>query len=300
MKSAFVRPTSKNGKRYDNKLREYEKIGGLCQAPRFRSGSRTVFEFLTKPDDLTDEDIEVFSGTPVIRYANAQRIGTPEDGIRRSGDSALMQSQEQFLVQCIDCRWLGERPPVPEAHNVQWHVSHDLEIGRCQEAAENTKHLAVQNVPALSADHVILILRMRILRGIMITLPLQLLVIAGSIVTVGFGAWHFFVPRVWRWYSYIDPAATELLLAVRAVNIFFSLSLVLFGAVDLIFIVAIPDDRFALTVMLAASTVLWLARTILQLLSPQGTQRPGLRTGMVLAFTLTTLCFAVPLILVFL
>ena len=36
----------------------------------------------------------------------------------------------------------------------------------------------------------------------------------GSLVTIGFGAWHFFVPTVWNWYAYIDPAATELNLPV--------------------------------------------------------------------------------------
>jgi hypothetical protein len=127
--------------------------------------------------------------------------------------------------------------------------------------------------------------------------PSHLLVTAGSIFTIGFGVWHFFVPRAWRWYSYIDPAATELVLAVRAINIFFSLCLVLFGIVNLIFVLAIPDDRVPLYVMLAASTVLWFTRTILQIVWPQGAHHPGLRYGMLLAFSLTTLCFAVPLIL---
>ena len=51
---------------------------------------------------------------------------------------------------------------------------------------------------------------------------------------IGFGIWHFFVPRIWNWYSYIKPEATELFAAVRAVNFFFSLSLVLIGAANII------------------------------------------------------------------
>jgi len=58
----------------------------------------------------------------------------------------------------------------------------------------------------------------------------------GSVVTVGFGIWHFTVPSAFKWYSYVIPSATELVLAVRAVNLLFSLCLVLFGAANLIFL----------------------------------------------------------------
>lgn len=43
----------------------------------------------------------------------------------------------------------------------------------------------------------------------------------GSIFTVGFGIWHFFVPQAWKWSSYIDCNATELVVAMRAINAFF-------------------------------------------------------------------------------
>jgi hypothetical protein len=52
----------------------------------------------------------------------------------------------------------------------------------------------------------------------------KILVTLGSSASTGFGIWHFFVPKAWNWYSYIDIAATELILAVRAINVFFSLS----------------------------------------------------------------------------
>jgi hypothetical protein len=62
------------------------------------------------------------------------------------------------------------------------------------------------------------------------------LVTVGSIASIGFGVWHFFVPRIWDWNSYLDPSAAELAVAVRAINVFFSLSLVLFGLVNLLLI----------------------------------------------------------------
>ena len=56
-------------------------------------------------------------------------------------------------------------------------------------------------------------------------LLVRILVIIGSSASIGFGVWHFFVPKTWKWFSYIDANATELVAAVRAINAFFSLSL---------------------------------------------------------------------------
>jgi len=61
----------------------------------------------------------------------------------------------------------------------------------------------------------------------------KILVMIGSSASIGFGIWHFFVPTVWKWYSYIDSNATELVAAIRAINAFFSLSLVLLGIVNI-------------------------------------------------------------------
>jgi hypothetical protein len=39
-------------------------------------------------------------------------------------------------------------------------------------------------------------------------------VIFGSIASMGFRIWHFFVPKAWIWFSYMDFNATELVAAV--------------------------------------------------------------------------------------
>jgi len=31
---------------------------------------------------------------------------------------------------------------------------------------------------------------------------IKLLVIFGGVVSIGFGLWHLFVPKLWEWYSY--------------------------------------------------------------------------------------------------
>jgi hypothetical protein len=113
---------------------------------------------------------------------------------------------------------------------------------------------------------------------------------------MGFGIWHFFVPRAWRWYSYIDVHATELVAAIRATNTFFSLSLVLFGIMNVLLILGGRSNRYSIIVMLAATSVLWLTRVALQIIYPQGTLYPGLQYAMLLAFVIVTLCCRIPLI----
>ena len=125
----------------------------------------------------------------------------------------------------------------------------------------------------------------------------KILVTFGSLASIGFGIWHFFVPRAWKWYSYIDANATELVAAVRAINVFFSLSLVLFGIVNILFIYGDRSNRYSIIVMLAATSILWVTRSIFQLIYPQGSLYPGLQYGMLFAFVVISICFIIPLII---
>ena len=127
----------------------------------------------------------------------------------------------------------------------------------------------------------------------MVSLVTKVLVGIGGVASIGFGIWHFFVPRDWKWYSYIDPAATELLVAVSAINVFFSLSLVLFGLMNALLVIGDRSNRYSILVVLGATCVLWLARVALQLARPQGSMSPILQYGMLSAFVIVFLCFAV-------
>ncbi len=121
---------------------------------------------------------------------------------------------------------------------------------------------------------------------------IQILTSLGSIASIAFGMWHFFVPAIWNWYAYIDPSATELVLAVRAINLFFSLSLVLFGAANLLVVYCAPQEKFSLIVLLSASGILWATRSIWQVIYPQGAMIPAVQYGMLLTFILVFFCFA--------
>lgn len=125
----------------------------------------------------------------------------------------------------------------------------------------------------------------------------KILVTIGSTVSIGFGIWHFFVPNAWNWYAYIERNATELVAAVRAINAFFSLSLVLFGMVNILLIYGGRSNRYSISVVLAATSILWLTRVAFQLIYPQGSQYPGLQYGMLAAFILVLLCYLISLML---
>lgn len=125
---------------------------------------------------------------------------------------------------------------------------------------------------------------------------IKILTTFGSVMTIGFGIWHFTVPSKWKWYNYITPTATELVAAVRAINVFFSLCLVLFGAANLIFLYTIPHKP-SLAVMLALTCILWGTRVVLQLIYPQGNVNPVLQYGMLSAFIVVFLCYAASFVL---
>jgi len=126
----------------------------------------------------------------------------------------------------------------------------------------------------------------------------KMLVMIGSSASIGFGIWHFFVPRAWNWYTYIDSTATELITAIRAINAFFSLSLVLFGIVNMLLIFSGKSNRYSIIVMLAATSILWMVRVVFQVIYPQGEQYPGLKYGMLVAFIIISFCFIIPLSIV--
>jgi len=126
---------------------------------------------------------------------------------------------------------------------------------------------------------------------------IKALVTAGSAISIGFGLWHFFVPAIWNWYSYIDPTATELILAVRAINIFFSLLLVLLGIANILLVFRKIPDRFSTILILSISTILWAARVVLQLVYPQGSQNTIIQYSMLLTFLVVLACFSLSLVL---
>ena len=117
--------------------------------------------------------------------------------------------------------------------------------------------------------------------------PVRVTVISASVITAAFGLWHFFIPAAWDWYAFMSPDAPELAIAVRAINIFFSLSLVLFAVMNIALVVHRDAGWYSLAVVLGASTILWAVRVVLQIVAPQGSEIPFLRWAMLGGFVVT-------------
>jgi hypothetical protein len=91
----------------------------------------------------------------------------------------------------------------------------------------------------------------------------------------------------------MDANASELIVAVRAINSFFSLSLALFGIVNMLLVYGDKSNRYSIIVVLAATCILWLTRLSFQIIYPQGSQYPGLQYGMLSAFIIIFLCYMI-------
>jgi hypothetical protein len=129
-----------------------------------------------------------------------------------------------------------------------------------------------------------------------LSLLVRILVTIGSVASIIFGIWHIFVPAAWKWYAYIDASATELVVAVRAINAFFSLALVLFGLVNILLVYGDRSNRYSISVVLGATCILWLTRVAFQVIYPQGSLYPVLQYGMLVAFMFIALCYSFSLI----
>ncbi len=117
--------------------------------------------------------------------------------------------------------------------------------------------------------------------------------VVGGAVTLGFGLWHFAVPGIYGWQSYVPDAPQTLVDAVAATNFFMSFSLSLVGASNIVMPLladsATPLGRY----WLWANVGLWTTRAVYQLAKPQGSHDPVLQWGMTGAFVLTDLLFIV-------
>jgi hypothetical protein len=122
----------------------------------------------------------------------------------------------------------------------------------------------------------------------------KVMIFIGSIITIGFGVWHFPIPAVYDWYGHIQDETGELALAVQAINFFFSLCLVLFGIQTMLYMIKRWKDAFTMKVQLFILSVLWLSRVVMQIVYPQGTMMEGLSIIMLVVFIFTLLCFLIP------
>jgi len=117
--------------------------------------------------------------------------------------------------------------------------------------------------------------------------------VVGGAAALGFGLWHFAVPGIYDWQSYVPEAPQSLVDAVAATNFFMSFSLSLVGVSNIVMPLladtATPVGRY----WLWANVGLWTTRAVYQLVKPQGSHNALLQWGMAGAFIVIDLLFIV-------
>jgi len=128
------------------------------------------------------------------------------------------------------------------------------------------------------------------------TLFQKICFLSGSIITLCFGLWHLFVPRIHVWFSYVPEIPLELKNAIKATNFFLSFSLILFGTLSLISYGYFRENNSLMELVCSFLLILWAARFVYQVFIPQGLMIPYLRYYLLIIFLLPLFCFAISLL----
>src|SRR5579859_1073680 len=91
----------------------------------------TFFEhYSADPQHGIDQQIEIFPAAAVIRNTHTDNILSVEFGSGWSRYTAFLQSDQQLLVESIDCSFIFGRQAEPEANNIQRNTGQSFEFWR--------------------------------------------------------------------------------------------------------------------------------------------------------------------------
>jgi len=90
----------------------------------------------------------------------------------------------------------------------------------------------------------------------------------GLILSAAVGLWHFTVPYMFQWYSYIPHEYENLIVSINYVNIFFSLLLSGYSLLLLFYKKKIFHGNKELLVMYGFMVFVWLCRTAITFIEP--------------------------------
>lgn len=97
----------------------------------------------------------------------------------------------------------------------------------------------------------------------------NLLLITGLIISLFFGIWHFGVPYIYKWYSYIPNAPKAIVVSIDWINYFFSLLLTGISFLLLIFYKRISIEKSTLFFYILLLFT-WLSRILITIIRPWG------------------------------
>lgn len=94
------------------------------------------------------------------------------------------------------------------------------------------------------------------------------LYITGLILSTIVGIWHFFIPYIYKWYSYIPNAPREITVSVDWINYFFSLLLTGISLLLLYMTKEIFSKNREVLIFYTFLVFVWLNRIIITIVHP--------------------------------
>ena len=128
---------------------------------------------------------------------------------------------------------------------------------------------------------------------------IKIVILVGSIITLGFAVWHFLVPWKYKWFSHMPNISKDLENSIKATNFFFALSLLLLGSLSLIVTSWLWENTLIVKIVLVMMSILWTSRVVYQIIKPQGKMLQHVSTIILGTFIITDLLFVIPMFIVF-
>ena len=97
---------------------------------------------------------------------------------------------------------------------------------------------------------------------------MKILYIIGLLLSACIGLWHFTVPYLYEWYSYIPNAPIEIIRSIDWINYFFSLLLTGLSVILLVYKNKIFNKNKELLVFYGFLVFVWLNRIFITILLP--------------------------------
>ena len=97
---------------------------------------------------------------------------------------------------------------------------------------------------------------------------MKIIYIIGLSLSTLVGIWHFFVPYLYQWYSYIPNEYKTLIVGIDWTNFFFSLFLTGYSVLLIIFRKCIFNKNREIFIMYGFMVFVWLCRVAITFINP--------------------------------
>jgi hypothetical protein len=124
---------------------------------------------------------------------------------------------------------------------------------------------------------------------------MEIVYIIGLLLSTAVGIWHFTVPYLYKWYSYIPDAPAEIIVSIDWTNYFFSLLLTGVSIILIILRKEIFARNHVALIFYGFLIFVWLNRVVITFFMPWPNNTP-FTVGLICAFSVILLIQLIPLI----